>query len=202
MPEFIELVEKLRPFLPDRELKQLVLMHEFPADQLERETAKQLVFKLYLQHIQELPGLGSQILLEPPSAEVAGGEYPLGRIYHGLRPTDSIFGLREEDWIRHVAIFGMSGCLPEGTLIQTPSGLRPIEKISGTVKSFDFDKQEIVPAQAVPSYSGKKKIVKLHTDLGVLRCSADHKWFVLRGGKVAVVAARNLKRTDKLLCAK
>jgi len=49
-----------------------------------------------------------QILLSPPSRDIAAGEYPLGAVWYngrGLCP----FGIREEEWIQHVAVFGRSG---------------------------------------------------------------------------------------------
>ena len=50
----------------------------------------------------------SQILLSPPTREAAAGEYPIGTVFYngrGLFP----FGLREDEWIQHLALFGRSG---------------------------------------------------------------------------------------------
>jgi hypothetical protein len=49
-----------------------------------------------------------EVLLEPPSEQDAYGEYPLGIIYYG-REKFHPFGLRENEWIQHVGIFGRSG---------------------------------------------------------------------------------------------
>lgn len=49
-----------------------------------------------------------KILLAPPDAQRASGGYPAGFVFYGdkyLYP----FGLREHEWIQHVAIFGRSG---------------------------------------------------------------------------------------------
>ena len=46
--------------------------------------------------------------LIPPSAEQARGEYPLGRVRYCGRDLGE-FGLRENEWIQHMAILGRSG---------------------------------------------------------------------------------------------
>ncbi len=48
------------------------------------------------------------ILLPPPTAERASGEYPLGTVVYGKKEPHP-FGLREDEWVQHVAIFGRSG---------------------------------------------------------------------------------------------
>ena len=48
------------------------------------------------------------ILLQPPSAHVAAGKYPLGVVYYGQKQFHP-FGLREDELIQHVGIFGRSG---------------------------------------------------------------------------------------------
>ena len=48
------------------------------------------------------------ILLQPPSAHVAAGKYPLGVVYYGQKRFHP-FGLREDELIQHVGIFGRSG---------------------------------------------------------------------------------------------
>jgi hypothetical protein len=49
-----------------------------------------------------------EVLLEPPSEQDARGEYPLGLVYYGKEKFHP-FGLREDEWIQHVGIFGRSG---------------------------------------------------------------------------------------------
>ncbi len=46
--------------------------------------------------------------LTPPPAEKAAGEYPIGTVTYADRPLYS-FGLREDDWIKHILIVGASG---------------------------------------------------------------------------------------------
>jgi hypothetical protein len=48
------------------------------------------------------------ILLEPPPREIAAGDYPLGFVYYGSDRFHP-FGLREDEWIQHLGIFGRSG---------------------------------------------------------------------------------------------
>lgn len=47
-------------------------------------------------------------LLVPPSKEQALGKYPLGEVVYAERGFYP-FGLREEDWIQHLSIFGRTG---------------------------------------------------------------------------------------------
>jgi DNA-binding MarR family transcriptional regulator len=50
-----------------------------------------------------------EVLLEPPDADIARGEYPLGVVLYG-REAFHPFGLREGEWIQHAGVFGRSGC--------------------------------------------------------------------------------------------
>lgn len=49
-----------------------------------------------------------QVLLRPPPEELATGQYPAGTIYYG-KDRYYEFGLREEEFIQHIGIFGRSG---------------------------------------------------------------------------------------------
>lgn len=50
----------------------------------------------------------SDIVLIPPSEEQARGEYPIGQVYYSGKNLYE-FGLREDEWIQHMAILGRSG---------------------------------------------------------------------------------------------
>ena len=50
----------------------------------------------------------TEILLEPPPEDIAYGEYLLGSVYYDHEKYYS-FGLRENEWIQHIGIFGRSG---------------------------------------------------------------------------------------------
>ncbi len=49
------------------------------------------------------------IFLNPPRKEDAYGEYPLGTVEYAGKEFYP-FGLRENEWIQHISIFGRSGC--------------------------------------------------------------------------------------------
>jgi len=48
------------------------------------------------------------VLLKLPPQELAAGQYPMGTIYYGNRSYYD-FGLKEEEFIQHIGIFGRSG---------------------------------------------------------------------------------------------
>ena len=62
---------------------------------------------LAARHIPQKLGQGETELI-PPSAEQASGEYEMGQVVYSDRPLYS-FGLRENEWIQHMAILGRSG---------------------------------------------------------------------------------------------
>ena len=49
-----------------------------------------------------------QVLLKPPPRELAAGQYPVGMIHYG-KDGFYPFGLREDEFIQHIGIFGRSG---------------------------------------------------------------------------------------------
>jgi hypothetical protein len=49
-----------------------------------------------------------QVLLKPPPEELTSGEYPAGTIHYG-RDGYYGFGLKEDEFIQHIGIFGRSG---------------------------------------------------------------------------------------------
>ncbi|MCX5647531.1 MAG: DUF87 domain-containing protein, partial [Planctomycetota bacterium] len=50
----------------------------------------------------------SQVLLKPPPAALVAGDYPAGQVYYAQEPQYP-FGIREEEFIQHIGIFGRSG---------------------------------------------------------------------------------------------
>jgi hypothetical protein len=50
----------------------------------------------------------SQVLLKPPPAPLVAGDYPAGEVYYAQKPQYP-FGIREEEFIQHIGIFGRSG---------------------------------------------------------------------------------------------
>jgi len=67
------------------------------------------------------------VLLSPPSRELAAGSYPIGTVTYngrGLHP----FGLREDEWIQHTAVFGRSGAGKTNLVFQLVGNLLNAEK--------------------------------------------------------------------------
>ena len=69
---------------------------------------EQIIQILYVKAFSENLGIETQSTLVPPPKERIQGEYPLGYVsYIGKKLYP--YGLRENDWIKHVLIVGASG---------------------------------------------------------------------------------------------
>jgi hypothetical protein len=100
-----EICLKLKPILGD-DMEQI-----YTAYCLEDTEGKQQIERyLELLAVKHLPSVlePSQSNLLPPPQEQAKGEYPLGTVKY-LGKELYPFGLREDEWIQHVAILGRSG---------------------------------------------------------------------------------------------
>jgi hypothetical protein len=103
--DFEEKVRKLRPLIGERRSKALWMEYSiYPEHRRELEG---IVNALYEKHIGER-ALNGEIYLLPPSEDKARGEYSLGMVQYGDKPHYP-FGLKEDDWIQHVGIFGRTG---------------------------------------------------------------------------------------------
>jgi DNA-binding MarR family transcriptional regulator len=102
--EINELFQKLKPVLGDK-VKALWLEYVLNPDS--RQEIEGLLRVLADKHLDQ-DFESKQILLQPPGKEQASGEYLLGEVYYGTSPLFQ-FGLREDEWIQHVAIFGRTG---------------------------------------------------------------------------------------------
>jgi len=72
-----------------------------------RKQIEHYVELLAAKHVPQKLGQ-TEIILLPPSEEQAQGEYPIGSVsYSGKNLYE--FGLREDEWIQHMAILGRSG---------------------------------------------------------------------------------------------
>ena len=72
----------------------------------ERREANELLD--VLMHFELRKDYAKKILLEPPNREDCAGEYFLGYVFY----PDKIycpFGLKEDEWIKHILITGMTG---------------------------------------------------------------------------------------------
>jgi hypothetical protein len=103
--DFEEKIRKLRPIIGEKKAKSLWLEYSiYPEHRRELEG---IINTIYEKHIAEQMQSG-KIYLVPPSEEKVQGEYQLGTVHYGDKPYYP-FGLREDDWIQHVGIFGRTG---------------------------------------------------------------------------------------------
>jgi len=103
--EIQDLCRKLKPVIgAQADRYWLAYLAEDSWGKRELETALQTIAARILGSKVENP----QIHLTAPSAEIASGEYPLGQVLYNNRVLHP-FGLREDEWIQHTAIFGRSG---------------------------------------------------------------------------------------------
>jgi DNA-binding MarR family transcriptional regulator/energy-coupling factor transporter ATP-binding protein EcfA2 len=101
-----DLCRKLRPLLGEQ-IEKLYLKYSVSTDLKERLEVEKLVHALYHKHLGKSL-LNDEIMLEPPQGEEIKGNYQLGTVMYAdneLYP----FGMREQDWIRHMCVTGMSG---------------------------------------------------------------------------------------------
>lgn len=101
-----ELCRRLRPVIGSK-IDKIYLRYALSAnneEKLEMEHAFKILYEKYLNtHL-----LADKVLLEPPSEEDVRGEYKLGTVSYAEKDFYS-FGLRENEWIRHMCVTGMSG---------------------------------------------------------------------------------------------
>ena len=101
-----EICKKLKPVL-GKKVDQIYLKYALSEDRQDREQVQRMLNILYEKHLNTTL-LDEKILLEPPKASLIEGEYPLGTVTYADKDVCT-FGLREQDWPRHVCITGMSG---------------------------------------------------------------------------------------------
>jgi len=100
--------------------------------------------------------------------------------------------------IHGLILSGMAGCFPKNTLINTNKGFKPIQECNDVIsfnektRGLEKKKCEVIP-------QGMKKIVKIHTELGIIECSEEHLWYVSRAGTTHLIQTKDLKDSDCLL---
>ena len=100
-----ETFKKLKPILGKDKLENLWLEYLiYPEHRREIEGIMKALEVKYLNENMEK----KNILLIPPSKESTKGEYALGTVYYGNKPFWP-FGIKEDEWIQHMAIFGRTG---------------------------------------------------------------------------------------------
>jgi len=101
-----ELCRKLKPVFGSK-IDKLYMQYSLTEDlhkRLEIESTLNALFQKYLNSSM----LNEKVLLEPPAKDVIKGKYSLGIVTYADKELYP-FGLREQDWIRHVCVTGMSG---------------------------------------------------------------------------------------------
>ena len=103
--EIEEIYKKLQPILGAKKLENLWLEYSiYPEQRREIEGIIKALKAKYLDENFEK----KKTFLVPPSKEIAKGEYSLGTVYYGDKPFWP-FGIREDEWIQHIGIFGRTG---------------------------------------------------------------------------------------------
>lgn len=100
-----QLCLRLRPILGAR-MDQIYAAY-LAEDPDGREQIEHYLELLAAKHIPQSLGQDEAELI-PPSEEQAQGEYPIGQVLYSGKHLYS-FGLRESEWIQHMAILGRSG---------------------------------------------------------------------------------------------
>jgi len=85
-------------------------------------------------------------------------------------------------------------CLPIGTKVMTPDGLKNIEDVE-IVHSVD-ENFNIIDKKVNVIKTGKKKIWEISTVYKRLYSSKDHKWIVYRDGMTMVIQTKDIKNGD------
>ena len=73
-----------------------------------KKDIEQAIQILYARTFAGSIGFDEETALAPPPSERIRGEYPIGSVTY-LHEKKYPFGLREDDWIKHVLIVGASG---------------------------------------------------------------------------------------------
>ncbi|HLD06060.1 MAG TPA: DUF87 domain-containing protein [Candidatus Nanoarchaeia archaeon] len=101
-----EMCRKLRPLL-GKDIDKIYMKYSLTDDRQKRTEIEQALNALYQRYLNSTL-LSEKVLLPPPQAEVIKGKYSLGNVTYADKELYP-FGLREQDWVRHVCISGMSG---------------------------------------------------------------------------------------------
>lgn len=101
-----EICKKLKPVL-GKKVDQIYLKYATSDTREDKEQIARLLNVLYEKHLNTTL-LDEKILLEPPECDVIKGGYPLGVVSYADRNVCT-FGLRDQDWPRHMCVTGMSG---------------------------------------------------------------------------------------------
>ena len=102
----METEDKFRKLKPRLRETDLMWLFYLAGEGEERREADEILD--ILMHFGLSKDYSKQILLEPPAPDVCRGPYFFGDVVYPDKPYCK-FGLREDEWIKHVLIAGMSG---------------------------------------------------------------------------------------------
>ncbi len=100
-----EIATKLKPLFGEK-IDELYFKYSIAEDIEEKRDLAQFLITLYQKNLSKL--LEKGINLAPPKEDSVSGDYPLAKVIYGNKEIFD-FGLRENDWPRHLCITGMSG---------------------------------------------------------------------------------------------
>ena len=101
-----EKLRLLKPILPPRQWGALRMRYVLEDDFKKRQAIENMLDFLVAKN---LPGLVCEnIMLPPPERTKLTGDYPVGDVLYMDKAT-GLFGIREDEWLRHCGIFGKTG---------------------------------------------------------------------------------------------
>ena len=92
-------------------------------------------------------------------------------------------------------------CIPYYTKVKTENGRKKIYdlKVGDKVLSYNKDKGKTEYKRIINKATSIRKIVRIHTSLGVLESSEEHKWIVFKNDKLTEKKAKDLNTDDVLV---
>jgi len=105
-PDIQEICKKLKPVLGKR-ADGLWLAYITEDNAQSQKQTEALIHMLAIKHLSNQVD-DKQIILPPPTRIAAQGEFPLGSIYYGSKEKYPLY-LREENFIKHIGIFSITG---------------------------------------------------------------------------------------------
>lgn len=103
--EVESLFRKLKPVL-GKQMDSLWLAYNTQTDSRSRAEIVGILYSLASKYLDET--YDKKLLLSLPEKEIIDGEYKLGKVVYGDQGYYP-FGLRENEWLRHIGIFGTTG---------------------------------------------------------------------------------------------
>lgn len=126
--------DKFRKLAPKFNKTDLMWLFYLAGEGRERDETNELLD--ILMHFELQKNYAKKILLEPPDPKVCVGDYFLGSVIYPDR-VYCPFGLREDEWIKHVLITGMTGVGKTNLSFQI---LRELRKKNKPFLIFDWKK--------------------------------------------------------------